>query len=203
MELVIRPRPGRQRKALVTVAAVGGLLLLCAGVKVADNASLSESSPVGPALAVLALALVPLAVLGVLARLNVRNVQLRASQGQLFSTDWTGRTVTLVRPTVARLMPVSSTYGVVGQLLVISDWTAPVPAVLVPQWWRDEDLQQLFDVLDLTVVEEQPMMLGELIRAYGSARLPWSLRHPLLFTGSVLLPVAAYIGAIVLILNGV
>jgi hypothetical protein len=138
MELTIRPNRHRHVKPAVTLAIMLGLFVLCGGAKVVDRLSPGQLTiQVVPLTVLLVMGLVPAVALGTLTVLNVRNMALRTDQGQLVSTEWTGRVVTLHHPASARLYPISSTYGSVGELLVLASKPEDGAMVLVPDWWAD------------------------------------------------------------------
>jgi len=195
---MIRPRRHRHVKPAVTLAIVLGLFVLCGGAKVVDRLSLGHLTiQVVPLTVLLVMGLVPAVALGTLTVLNVRNMALRTDQGRLVSTEWTGRVVTLHHPASARLYPISSTYGAIGELLVLASKPEDGAVVLVPNWWAESDLQALLERLRLKVRTEAPVFLGEISRRYPYARLPLSVRHPWLFSGTSVVLVIVYLGVMV------
>jgi hypothetical protein len=198
MESTIRPNRGRHVKPAIALAATLGLFALCGGAKVVDRLSLNHLTiQVVPLTVLLVMGLVPAAALATLTVLNIRNMSLRADQGRLVSTEWTGRIVTLEHPASARLYPISSTYGPIGELMVLAEHPGDEAVVLVPRWWRPEELATLLHGLNLKIRNEPPIMLGELSRKYPRAHLPFSVRHPWVFSGGTTLFVIGYLGVMV------
>jgi hypothetical protein len=198
VDLTIRPRRNRHVKPAVALAVVLALFALCGGAKVVDRLSLGHLTIQPVTLAVLvAMGLVPAVALGTLTALNIRNMALRTDGHGLVLTEWTGRVVALQRPVSARLYPISSTYGNVGQLLVVADPPGGEAVVLAPTWWTGGELESLLDRLRLRVHTEAPVLIGEIRRRYPAARLPLSVRHPWLFSGGMVAFTIGYLGVMV------
>ncbi len=201
MDVEIRPKSGRHRRPLVTLALVLGLFALCGLGKVVDRASLHNLRvrPVSLT-ALILMAVVPFALLVVISRLNVRNVALRYRGGQLVSTEWTGRVVTVEHPYAARTYPIGSTFGYIGELLVITDRSDRSAVVLAPSWWSEEDLDALLHAMHLQLHRESQTGFGTITRRYPDARFPVSVRRPWLFSGGTVLFVIGYLGVMVSLL---
>ncbi len=198
MDATIRPYRRRHLKPAVALAGTLGLFVLCGGAKVVDRLSRHQLTVRALPLSVLLLmGLVPALTLGALTVLNIRNVSLRSDQGRLVSTEWTGRVVTLEHPSSARLYPIGSTYGGIGELLVLAQRSGGEAVVLAPGWWRQEELVSLLHGLNLKIHNEPGILLGELSRRYPRAHLPFSVRHPWLFSGGTTLVVIVYLGVMV------
>lgn len=58
-------------------------------------------------------------------------------------------------------------------------------------------MTSLLHGLNLKVPNEPPVMLGELSRKYPRAHLPFSVRHPRVFSGGTTLFVIGYLGVMV------
>jgi hypothetical protein len=199
MDIEIRPRRGRHTKPLVTLALVLGLFALCGAGKVVDRASLHQLHVRPLALATLiVMGVVPFALLVAISVLNSRNVALRTEGGQLIATEWTGRVVTVPAPGAARVYPIGTNYGFIGELLVIGGRSGNgAAAVIAPSWWSDGDLQALLHALRLRDRPEQQIAFSELTKRYPDARLPISVRRPWLFSGFTVLAVIAYLGVMI------
>jgi hypothetical protein len=198
MDIEIRPRRGRHTKPLVTLALVLGLFVLCGAGKVVDRASLDQLH-VRPfeLVTLILMGVVPFGLLVAVSVLNARNVALRTEGGRLISTEWTGRVVTVPAPGAARVYPIGSSYGFIGELLVIAGRADPAAAVIAPNWWSEDDLQALLHALHLRVKPELQIQFSELTKRYPGARLPLSVRRPWLFGWSTVLLVIVYLGVMI------
>jgi hypothetical protein len=195
MDLEIRPKRGRHGKPLRLLAVVLGLFVVCGAGKVVDRASLDELRVRPVSLTVLILmGIVPFALLVVVSMLNTRNLALRNQNGRLISTDWTGRVVTVEHPKAARIYPIGSTQGFLGNLMIIGGEPGDSAVVVAPSWWLEEDLQSLLHSLHLRAHQEQQITFAQLTQRYRNTRLPISVRRPWLFSGLTTLFVIAYLG---------
>jgi hypothetical protein len=172
MDLEIRPRPGRHTKPILTLAGVLGLFVLCGAGRVVDQLSLHQLHLRPAPLALLiAMGVVPFALLVTVSALNTRHVSLRNEGGRLVATEWTGRVVTVDAPAAARVYPIGSAYGYLGELLVIAGRSGSPAAVIAPSWWAADDLQALLHSLQLRVKQQDQIAFGELTKRYPDARL--------------------------------
>lgn len=82
-------------------------------------------------------------------------------------------------------------------MLVLASKPEDDAVVLVPNWWTESDLESLLARLHLKVRTEAPVLFGEISRRYPYARLPLSVRHPWLFSGTSVIFVIGYLGVMV------
>lgn len=193
MSLTIRPRKRRHFKATLLITGGTALFLLCTAGAALDK--LSGGRPLHTALVVAALVVlaVPVVAHTTLVVMNNRHLALAAEGTGLRWTNWTGRQIHIAHPDAARLYPVAVGTRISGRLLVVSGRAGESPVVLVPNWWVPAELGEVFDALDLPVVDERPVTLGELARRHAGAWLPFSLRRPVLYTLSVMVPIFGYL----------
>ncbi|GAA3286415.1 hypothetical protein Dvina_33820 [Dactylosporangium vinaceum] len=192
MTLSLRPDRRRHRRPLVVIGVVSAVLLLCTGA--------STRTPVRPAVLVpaLILAALPILAAAVLAACNVRNVALyRHADGSVESVSWSGRRTTVQRPDTVRLHTIRDS----SNLLVITARDVAEPIVLVPQWWRKEDLDALTTAIHVPIDYAEDENVRFFTQRYPRAGLPLLLRYPLALPLTIVLLSTAAVIVWVALLN--
>lgn len=190
--VTVRARTRRHRRPMAVIGVVTVALLCCSGALI-DTGS-HDPAWTGYHTAVLTLNLLPLAVMGGVTLLNIRNVAVRLYRdGRLESMDWTGRRHVLTRPATVWVHALV-TRSSMDHLLVITAAGGDNPIVLLPRWFNVADLAGIIQALRIPVKPMPATTAFTVRKLYAGHRFPWSLRHPVSFPIVVLLTVFGYFG---------
>jgi hypothetical protein len=177
VEITVWPRQRRLRTPIATVAVITSVFLLCTGGAAVNHIGTDVPMHVPYAATAVALAVVPFLLVLALVMMNRRNVFLRWAHGRLAQGVWTGRLVEVDQPQSVRFFPFDG-----GSLLVVAGDPAQPVVVLNPAWWTEEDIDRLLSAIGVPVtIAPEAGVIPEAARTYPGGRLPFSVRHPVLF----------------------